>query len=293
MSAGVESPSGWAEQPVVFGSSSPLVGVVTAPAAQTQTPAALLLNAGLLHRIGAQRMNVQLARALAGRGARCLRFDCSGIGDSPARRDNLPFAESSVVETIEAMDSLEPAAGFVLIGLCSGADQAFQVALADERVRGVVLLDPYPYETPGFRLHRVVRPLRRAETWKRALRGEYGLVSRARRRLDGSFERPVDPGLAVRDIPPRAEAERGYRALLDRGVSIFVVFTAGQLGTYNHAGQFWEMHPTLPRDDERLRYEYFGMADHTMSQGAVRELLVRQVGDWYADRFGAPQEVKR
>jgi len=276
------------EQAVVFGAPQALVGVV-APG-DRERPALLLLNAGVLHRVGAQRMNVDLARALgASSGLASLRFDLSGIGDSPPRADNLPFREASLQETIAAMDYMQSTEGqrtFVLVGLCSGADQAFQVALRDERVVGCVLLDPYPYETPGFRVHRLLRPLRRAETWRRALRGEYGLVNRARRiaERDASLPRPVDPGLAVRDVPPREEAERGFHTLLDRGTQVYVIFTAGQLGTYNHEGQFRDMYPSLGARTE-LKYTYFAQADHTFSVRAVRALLVEHVQRWADARW--------
>lgn len=282
------------EEAVTFGAGGhddgPLVGVVTSPEVATGDVAVLLLNAGLLHRVGPQRMSVQLARMFAARGVPSLRFDCSGIGDSASRSDNLPFEESSVVETRDAMDWFTRRTGvrrFVLIGLCSGADQAFQAALADERVVGAVLLEPYPYETPGFRRERVLRPLRRADTWKRALTGGYHLTYRVLKRLAGEYEAPVDAGVAVRAIPSRAVAERGYHTLLDRGVSLYVLYTAGQLGSYNYEGQFWDMHPSLPKEHDGLWYDYFGASDHTFSQAALRELLLTHVGRWFGARFGA------
>lgn len=278
------------EEAVTFGAHARLVGVLSPVARRHDGPAIILLNAGLLHHVGPQRMNVQIARMFASVGVPCLRFDCSGIGDSGPREDHLPFAESSVLETIEAMDFVAERTGaesFVLLGLCSGADQAFQVALADERVAGAVLLEPYPFETLGFKAVRVLSPLRRAATWKKALTGQYNVAYKVLKRLAGETEAAVDATLLVRDIPERTEAERGYHTLLDRGASLYVVFTAGQQGTFNHEGQFWKMHPSLPRDEPKLRYTYFGAADHTFSLAAVRGLLLEHIARWYTDRFGA------
>lgn len=276
-----------AERAVVFGDrDARCVGVVT-PGARPD-PGVVLLNAGLLHHVGPQRMNVEIARRLSARhGASSLRFDVTGVGDSPARADGLPFRESSIVETRQAMDTLARetgASGFVLVGLCSGADQAFQVALADERVVGCVLIDPYPYETPRFRRERWLRPARQRRTWVRVVRGEYKIGLRVLRVLAGEVEERVDPGLAVRDIPPRDVAETGFRTLLERGVAVHVVFTAGQLGTYNHAAQFWDMYPSL-REGGGLSYRYFAPADHTLSVRAVRELLLADVASWYGSAF--------
>lgn len=271
------------ERACVFGSASPLIGVTTdGEPATSGRPAALLLNAGLMHRIGAQRMSVEIARALAPLGISSLRFDVSGIGDSPPRPDHLPFAQSSVLETIEAMDWMDDAgndAGYLLMGLCSGADQAFQVALADERVRGVVLIDPYPYETRGFRLRRWTNPLRRLATWQRAVRGGYHITYRVLKRLAGEYEEVEDAGLAVRQIPPRAEAESGYHKLLDRGVRVNVVFTGGQLGTYNYEKQFWDMHPSL-RGRDGIEYIYLADADHTTSLALMRRALISHIARW-------------
>ncbi len=229
-------------------------------------------------------MNVEIARRLADLGVPTLRFDLSGIGDSGPRRDRMPFRESLFVETREAMDLVEDRLGvdrFVLLGLCSGADQAFQVALNDTRVAGAVMIDGYPYPTPGFYVRRYGKPFLRKRTWKKALLGKYRIGERIRNRLSPGYEAPVDPGLAVRDIPPREESEAGFQRLLNRGAELLVIFTAGQLGTYNHAGQFREMYRRL-RIGDKLQYEFFDAADHTCTRLAVRRLLVDSIVDWYA-----------
>src|SRR5690606_23743533 len=73
------------ESAVLFGPTRSLVGVVTEPAAgsaRPDAPAVLILNSGLVHRVGPKRLHVRLARRLAGLGFTCMRIDLSGIGDS-------------------------------------------------------------------------------------------------------------------------------------------------------------------------------------------------------------------
>ena len=71
------------ERPLYFGERSNLLGVLTAPAApHPGSPAVILLNAGLLHRVGPNRLHVDVARRLAEAGFTSLRFDMSGVGDS-------------------------------------------------------------------------------------------------------------------------------------------------------------------------------------------------------------------
>lgn len=277
------------ETPIVFGDR--LVGVVTkpVPGVAVRTTGVVLHNAGLIDHAGAHRTNVEAARDFAARGFSSLRFDLSGIGDSAPRRDRTPFAVSMVEETRLALDALEEHTGverFALMGLCSGADQAFQTTVADSRVRGGVWIDGYPYLTTGYRVHRVLRPLRRAATWRKLLRGGVRIAGKVRA---AAAVPEGDAGMEVRDIPPREEALAGIRAALDRGVALCVVFTAGQLGSYNHAGQFYEMYPEL-RGAAGIDYRYFADADHTFTQRAARRDLIDHVGAWLERTFGDASE---
>src|SRR5688500_16341172 len=127
------------EQAVRVGKTKSLVGIVTEASngGREGGPAVIMLNSGILHHIGACRLHEKLARALAPVGYTVMRFDHSGIGDSDARRETLPFEKSAVLDVQEAMDYLTATRGareFVLMGLCSGADMSFKVAGADSRV---------------------------------------------------------------------------------------------------------------------------------------------------------------
>ena len=139
------------EEAIAFGSHASLVGIIT-PADKTEAKdmntAVVLLNAGIVHRVGAGRVYVKLARALASDGFLTLRFDFSGIGDSAIRNDNLIFAKSAVAETREAMDFLSATKGvehFILLGGCSGARIAFNTAYCDPRIIGALLIN-FPFE---------------------------------------------------------------------------------------------------------------------------------------------------
>src|SRR6185295_20136065 len=94
-----------------------LVGIVTDPPGFVPSRSAggplgaILLNAGVIHRVGPSRLYVYLARELAALGCVAARFDHSGIGDSTVRRDGSSFEESSLVEAREAMDALQESRG--------------------------------------------------------------------------------------------------------------------------------------------------------------------------------------
>ena len=135
------------EEAVFFGEAQSLIGVVTDPPTRNGSPpktAVILLNPGVVHRVAPGRVYVKLARVLADMGFAVLRFDFSGIGDSPARYDHLPFDKSAVRETQDAMQFLKTTRDidrFILLGGCSGARISLQTAFCDQRVVGAFLIN--------------------------------------------------------------------------------------------------------------------------------------------------------
>lgn len=95
-------------QAVMIGARKTLVGVMTQPAEHEpeDRPVFVILNSGIIHRVGHHRMYVTLARALAGAGYQVLRFDLSGIGDSECRGDGLSPLEGVLADVREVVDWL-------------------------------------------------------------------------------------------------------------------------------------------------------------------------------------------
>jgi pimeloyl-ACP methyl ester carboxylesterase len=123
------------------------MGVLTEPdpPPEDSRPAVVLSNAGTIHRIGPNRVYVKLARSLARQGFRVLRFDLSGIGDSLPRPDHMPAEQFTIDDVIQAMDYLSATYGsqhFMLMGHCAGAYHSFRTAAQDQRVSGVVMINP-------------------------------------------------------------------------------------------------------------------------------------------------------
>lgn len=136
----------WQEEVLTFGAQATQRGVLCLPPGGSAdgAPVVLLINAGLIHHVGPNRMHVQWARALAAVGLASLRLDLSGIGDSGVRGDNLPIFDLVRREPVEAMDALAARGHdrFALVGLCSGAYSAFHVACAEPRVAAAVMINP-------------------------------------------------------------------------------------------------------------------------------------------------------
>jgi alpha/beta superfamily hydrolase len=134
------------EEAVHFGSLGSLIGIVTTagPRNNEDKPGVVLLNPGIVHRVGPGRIYVKIARALAEQGFTVLRFDFSGIGDSSVRLDNRRFEESSVDEVCAAMSFLQATrdiSRFILLGGCSGALISLKTAHADRRAIGAILIN--------------------------------------------------------------------------------------------------------------------------------------------------------
>ena len=82
-----------------------------------------------------------------------LRVDLAGLGDS-CPRPGLTIQQSVAADFEEILSVLEAQLGtvsIVLVGLCSGADNAIGIAPSDPRIVGMVLLDPVCDPDIGFR----------------------------------------------------------------------------------------------------------------------------------------------
>ena len=92
-----------------FGKQAKLIGILTdpePPVLSHDLPIILLLNAGLVHRVGPHRLNVFLARELSTLSFPVFRFDLSGIGDSTRHKDNRSREDQILSDIQEAMNFL-------------------------------------------------------------------------------------------------------------------------------------------------------------------------------------------
>jgi alpha/beta superfamily hydrolase len=130
-------------------------------------PTVMLLSVANEHHIGPNRLWVELARQWAALGMRCVRFDLSGLGDSPIRPGQAEF----VARAPEAFDDVGAAAAAVspadpsnvyFVGLCSAAYQAIENALA-LGPRGIIAVNPVlSFLPPEMAAGQPMDPRRRA-----------------------------------------------------------------------------------------------------------------------------------
>lgn len=288
---------------LLLGERETILGIVTEPAAlDADKPICLVLNAGIIHRIGAHRNAVNIARDLAGAGFTVVRLDLSGIGDSPRRRDALDFGASAVADVREVMDHLSKLYDtdrFVAIGLCSGADNGFQASVVDERLVGAVFLDGYGYPTSTFRLRDLAaraRAQKNAVALAKKMAGK--IVDRAisigQHKLPEVFGTPpVEPESSgppsavpdyVREFPPRDEVARQLQDLVNRDYQMLWLYTGGVFGYFNYEGQFRDSFPDV---DFRacLDVVHLVNCNHTATALQSQRQIRDAITDWARRRF--------
>lgn len=283
------------EKAVKFGASSNLVGVITEPLPGQElegAPAVLFLNSGILHHAGASRLYVKLARRLTGDGFTCLRFDFAGVGDSEPRRDTLPFARGAVADAREAMDFVQSARGhtrFVLVGLCSGADMAYHIGLADDRVVGLAKLDPWVYATRRSKLRHYGPRLLSLQQWRHSISVRLEERRNAAAGPDPEASAYVAPEYR-RKFPPREEVEAGLRTLLQRGARLYYFVSGDQIKVYNYPEQYRDTFPALDFGD-RLTLDFQPESDHTVTGLPHQAQVLDAIQRWAAEGWGAGRKT--
>jgi esterase/lipase len=135
-----------------------LFGIVAEPDGASRGPWIVLLNVANEDHSGPSRLWVEMSRRWAGRGVRCLRFDVSGVGDSPwhlGDSETSMYARSWLEDVAEVPRAISPddPSDVVFVGLCSGAFLALEGALSVQ-ARGVCVINP---PVSGDLLHLITR----------------------------------------------------------------------------------------------------------------------------------------
>jgi len=161
------------EEKVLFGESKTLVGIITRPidSQNTEAQGILFINAGLIHRIGQNRIYTKFARKLAHKKFVALRFDLSGVGDSSSNDSQNTLDARIIKEIQDAMDELQSQfdiSNFTLIGCCSGAENSVKAAAVDPRVKKMILIN---HTSPRPFRYLLRTDLLNPSSWKRSLLG--------------------------------------------------------------------------------------------------------------------------
>jgi pimeloyl-ACP methyl ester carboxylesterase len=279
------------ERVLMLGDGEALAATLARPVGEGRGPAVVILNAGVVHRVGHHRMYVTLSRRLARAGHVVLRFDFPGVGDSPAMTGDASPLEVNLASIRELLDWIERSFAvdrFVLIGLCSGADQSAVYAAGDPRVIGVALLDPSIPRTWRYRLVDLGRRLSQRKPWLNVFMGRgrfWGRLRRAAGRSERS-DQPRGHFARINLEHPEVVAflERTYQQTVDNGTEILAVFTAGPDYQHNYRTQILDALPAV-RFGDKLDLHFFRDCDHTFTREWQRDRLFALIEQWLQARI--------
>lgn len=256
---------------VQFGPGGRLTGILAGPPAPSSRPILVLSSAGLQPRAGPFRLHVEIAERLASEGISTFRFDVPGVGEAP----RLPRCDANSA-TLAAIDALAQLgfSNFVMGGLCSAADQSWNSAVQDPRVRAVLLLDGISFRGPWYHYAKTLDRVRRTPgQWRRMLRRVVGRIERG-----GGGDTALESD-DFRDWPTHAQTRSQFASLVGRDVRMLWIYTGGYTDKFLHPRQFrWAF--GTPAVDPRIAMHYWPDCDHLFYGRRYRDTLLDVLQRW-------------
>ncbi len=153
----------------------------------------LVIVGGPQYRAGSHRQFVLLARALAGAGIACMRFDHRGAGDSSGAMRSFEAIDDDIRAAVDAFRRVAPLGDQGrAVGALRRRFGRVLYAASDPRVVGLVLLNPWvrteASEASTYLRHYYGRRLLEPEFWRKVGRGEFA-PGRAARSLAALVQR--------------------------------------------------------------------------------------------------------
>ncbi len=267
---------------------SALIGVLHLPPQPPATGVVIVVG-GPQYRVGSHRQFVLMARYLAAQGIAVLRFDCRGMGDSGG---NFPGFERIAGDIRAAIDALLGAApsirSVVLWGLCDAATAIAMYASEDERITGVILLNPWiRSEATQARTHlrhyyaqRLCDPL----FWRRVMRLEFRPIRSARGLIRDVLHAVGTPARAHTSIVAETAgplAERMAAGLQKYRGAVLLIISGRDLTAkeFEDAAQGSRLWRRLLADSRITRHD-LAEADHTFSRCVWRDQVAAWTEEW-------------
>lgn len=240
---------------------------------------------GPQYRVGSHRQFVLLARGLAERGVPVFRFDQRGMGDASGPMVGFERIDRDIRCAIDAFVTSVPAVrSVVLWGLCDGASAALMYSFRDERVSGLVLLNPWVRDTQVQAITHIKHYYRSRlfsrDLWRKLLRGDF-----AWRRFISEFRHAASAARGPRSPSGSDVSVRFQDRMLDalqrfRGRTL-VVLSENDL-TAREFEEFVSRDPTWGRRlaAKDVRTIHVSGADHTFSTSLHRRCVETMTSDW-------------
>jgi exosortase A-associated hydrolase 1 len=246
-----------------------LSGILHLPANHTVRLGIVIIVGGPQYRVGSHRQFVLTARALSAAGYPVLRFDYRGMGDSDGVGRTFEDVGVDVASAIDCVCREARVDSVILYGLCDAASAAMMYAVTDQRVRGLVLLNPWVRTDQGhakaFVEHYYRKRFFQISFWRKLASGRLAwraTFASLSRNLYSAFGRADHSGQA---------AGVSY---LDRMLNSMSRFDGASLVILSEndlvAREFDDLCKTAPEwvrlaNSERVTFERLLGADHTFS----------------------------
>ena len=254
----------------------------------------LIVVGGPQYRVGSHRQFTLLARDLAAHGVPVMRFDYRGMGDSEGDgrnfediKDDLYCAINQFFGEVKSLKEL------VIWGLCDAASAALFYAYQDQRVTGLVLLNPWVRTDEGIakaRLkHYYLDRLFEPQFWSKIMRGHFDLAETFK-----SFSRNVSTALLSRKNITTQNGKAANESwelgtLPERMADGFKYFEGKVLlitsGDDLTAQEFTDLAEASPKwkkllKSSNVRHSNIPEADHTFSQKKWRDQVSNWTREW-------------
>jgi hypothetical protein len=269
------------EEVITIGQESIMIGILTESSKNLpEKPMVLLLNAGLVHRVGPYREWVDLARQFSQDGFSSYRFDLTGLGDSEIRKDRMNDEARAISDIRNTMDYFEKTRGikrFILLGLCSGADNGHPLSVEDARVVGTIFIDGIGYRTTRWYFHHYFSRFINLQGWKNKSKLLFNIITCP---FTGKTKTTVKKNKQfIREFPPQKQTEAELIELINRGVNMLYIYTSGVSRYLNYHSQFNAMYPKIKKSNQ-LEVMFYKESDHTFTLMKHRLALFQLIHTW-------------
>lgn len=255
----------------------------------------LIVVGGPQYRVGSHRQFLLLARDLASNGFPVLRFDYTGMGDSEGEQKTFENIDADLRAAIDAFyQQHSDLKNIVIWGLCDAASAALFYAYQDQRVKGLILLNPWVYTIQGeaktYLKHYYLQRLLSRELWSKIFSGKFdavasitSLISMIKKMMSVSPSENFDKEHtnAIQAISPDLPLPERMKQGLERFEYPVLCILSGNDLT---ASEFKEL---IAADSgwqqlfnqQRIQRLNFDESDHTFSRAVWRN----QVSEWTID----------
>ena len=272
-----------------------LYGVLSLPSdlAQMARRGVVIVVGGPQYRVGSHRQFTLLARELAQQGVPVLRFDYRGMGDSEGEMRDFLNVDADLRAAIDAFTAQLPEMQEVVLwGLCDAATAAMLYAHQDQRVAGLVLLNPWARTEEGaaraYLKHYYLSRLLQPGLWRKIARGQFDYAGAVRSfggLVGNAMRRKPAPGA---DLPAAGRELVGQPSLPERMLNGFSRFHGRTLVIISGAdltGREFEAMAAAPAWKKRMRGKQVSrqtllQADHTFSRPEWRDQVALWCADW-------------